>query len=77
MQSLSAASTPSAHTMANEAFVRWFDTGRAKKGGPQHITVVDESNDVFKEDDVNRLEGYSTVLWFPADQEQLTATLRI
>lgn len=76
VQSLSAASTQSAHTMATEAFVRWYDTGAVKKDGPQHVTVLDESNDVFKEEDVSRLEKYSTVLWFPADEEQLTKTFR-
>jgi hypothetical protein len=76
VQSLSAASSYSAHSVATEAFVRWFDLGPTKKDGPQHVTVVDESNDVFKEDDVSRLERFSRVLWFPADQGELTSTLR-
>jgi hypothetical protein len=77
IQSLSAASAPTAHSIAAESFIRWYDMGLPKKGsGPQHVTIIDESNDVFKEDDVSRLERFSTVLWFPADQEQLVATLK-
>jgi Domain of unknown function DUF1828 len=76
VQSLSAGSTQSAHSIATETFVRWFDLGPEKKGAPRHVTVVDESSDVFKEYDINRLDKYSTVFWFPADQDQLTSALR-
>jgi hypothetical protein len=77
VQSLSSASAPSAHSISLEAFSRWFDLGQEKRGTPKRITVIDESNDVFKDTDVSRLDRLSSVLWFPADQEELTSALSL
>ncbi|MDZ4802532.1 MAG: DUF1828 domain-containing protein [Bryobacteraceae bacterium] len=76
LQSLSAASTGSAHSVSAEAFLRLFDVGATKrKTDPQFVTVIDESNDVFKDHDITRLEQVSSVFWFPAQQDQLISTL--
>lgn len=75
VQSLSSASSPSAHSMSLEAFTRWFDLGQEKRGGPERATVIDESNDVFKDTDGSRPDRLSAIFWFPADQDQLSETL--
>jgi len=75
VQSLSSSSTSSAHSISLEAFSRWYDLGAEKPGGPKHVTVIDESNDVFKDADVSRLSRLSSVIWFPAEQDQLIAGL--
>lgn len=75
VQSLSAASTASAQSMAKDAFIRWYDLGTRRKEEPQRITVIDESNDVFRDSDLMRLDKLSSTFWFPADQGQLSATL--
>jgi hypothetical protein len=75
VQSMSSASASSAHSISLEVFSRWFDLGQEKRGGPKHVTVIDESNDVFKDTDIGRLDRLSSVFWFPADQDQLTESL--
>lgn len=71
---LSAGSSSSAHHGATDALARFIDVGAKpkKKSGAQYITVVDESNNVFKDYDIKRLTGFSSVCWFPAEQEDLT-----
>ncbi len=71
---LSAASSFSAHNVANEVAIRWLDLGKAK-ADRQYVTVIDESHDVFKARDIRRIEGLSEVIAFPTERDQLRAVL--
>jgi hypothetical protein len=71
---LSAASTFSAHNAANEVCIRWLDLGK-RKADQQYITVLDESHEVFKARDLNRIAGLSNVIAFPTEQDQLKGVL--
>ena len=73
---LSAASTVPAHRLSNEALSRWFGLGRSRKSGQQRFTILDDSHDVFKEADLKKVATLSTILTFPAEQEDLRAALR-
>jgi hypothetical protein len=70
---LGAASTVSAHGAANEVLARWFDL-KARRDS-QFVTVVDETHDVFKISDLNRVGRLSQVFAFPTDQDQIRSAL--
>jgi len=74
IQTLSTANSAAAHGLSNEVFRRWYDIS------PQHtqyqfLTVYDTNNDIFRDDDLARLGSLSTVLGFPAHQEELNLAL--
>jgi hypothetical protein len=66
---LSSMNTNSAHTMANELFTKWYDiekTGRTE----QRITVFDDRLNVYRDDDLERLQELSAVVPF-SDRQSL------
>lgn len=59
--SLHSGSTSQAHTLANEIFRRWYDLdspGRSE----QRVTVYDDRQDVYREEDLLRLRDLSDVV---------------
>jgi hypothetical protein len=74
VQTLSTANQQSAHTLANESFVRWYDLSEHRKEY-QFITVYDSNSDAFKQEDLARLGKASTVFGFPANDTQIHDTL--
>ncbi|HEX8821766.1 MAG TPA: DUF1828 domain-containing protein [Archangium sp.] len=57
-------STPSAaHTVANEVFTKWYDIAAAER--PENrVTVFDDSRDVYRPSDLERIAKFSDVLPF-------------
>ena len=59
-----------AHPLSNEIFRRWYDL-QPYRVNNQFITIYDETSNVFRDDDLQRLNDFSLVLGFPNDQEQI------
>lgn len=70
IQTLSTANLAAAHSLGNEVFRKWYDISEHRLQY-QFLTVYDTNNDVFRDDDIARLGSVSTVLGFPAHQEEL------
>ncbi len=68
---LSSGSRSAAHTRANEVFSRWFDLEERPE---QRVTVYDDSRDVYRDEDLRRIEEKSELLAF-SDREQLRRLL--
>jgi hypothetical protein len=73
VQTLSTGHRSSAHNMANEAFSRWYDLGPARD--EVFLTAWDESNDVFKLEDLDRLADLSIVFPFPSQARGISEVL--
>jgi len=65
----------SAHGLATDAFTKWYDLDLHYKKTNQFVSVYTSTNDAFKDADIRRLEGISTVLAYPADETKLNAIL--
>jgi len=70
----------SAHTQANEIFRRWYDLENGKhqngKAPDQRVTIFDDRNNVYKDEDLERLKELSILLSFsdrPAIRDVLAA----
>jgi len=65
---LSSQSSASSHQVATEVFRRQFDlaSGTRKE---QQVTIVDDRYDVFKDEDIERLERVSAVVPFSARKD--------
>lgn len=74
VQILSTANRFAAHTLSNEAFARWYDITPTRNDF-QCLTVYDSSNDVFREEDLKRLESVSNIVSFPAETDRLILSL--
>jgi hypothetical protein len=74
VQTLSTANTAASHNLSNEVFRRWYDLENLR---PQYqfLTIYDSNNDVFRADDLARIEGVSSTFGFPAQPEQIIASL--
>lgn len=70
IQTLATAGGTATHQMCTEAFRKWYDL-RDHQQGHQFITIYDSENSTFREDDLARLEEESTLLAFPAQEEQI------
>jgi hypothetical protein len=69
IQTLSTASSAASHPLSNEVFRKWYDLENVKPRY-QFLTVYDSNTDVFRSDDIARIEGVSSVFGFPAQEEQ-------
>ena len=74
VQILSTANRFAAHTLSNEAFARWYDISPTR-GQYQCLTVYDSSNDIFREEDLKRLQSFSDIVGFPAESDRLNLSL--
>jgi hypothetical protein len=74
VQILSTANRFAAHTLSNEAFAHWYDI-TPSRNEYQCLTVYDTSNDVFREEDLKRLESVSNIVGFPAESDRLNLSL--
>jgi hypothetical protein len=74
VQALSSRNPTSAHTSANELFVRWNDL-QNYRNTYQFITVYDDASTSMRDDDIARLNQWSTVFGFPHQREQFRETL--
>jgi hypothetical protein len=70
----SAANTASTHQVFNEILRKWVDL-MPLKDKAQFITVFDSSAASVREDDVERLGIFSTMVGFPAQQDELRLIL--
>lgn len=62
---LSTGSRSVAHTTSNEAFSRWYDL---RERAEQRVTLFDDRNDVFRDEDLRRLRDFSQVVPFSEHQ---------
>lgn len=74
VQILTTANRFAAHTLSNEAFARWYDI-TPSRNDYQCLTVYDSGNDVFREEDLKRLESVSSIVGFPAESDRLNLSL--
>lgn len=58
---LSSTTRPSAHVTANELFSRWYDLKGVEQLG-KRLTVFDDRQDVYRSEDLERLEDFSEVV---------------
>lgn len=74
VQILSTANRFAAHTLSVETFARWSDIAPVR---PQYqcLSIFDTTNDVFREEDLKRLEIVSEVVGFPVESERLKISL--
>lgn len=74
VQTLSSSNSAAAHSLSNEVFRKWYDL-EPMRPQYQFLTIFDSSNDVFRSDDLARIENHSTILGFPAQQESIIQVL--
>lgn len=70
---LGARQSQQAHSSANEIFRRWYDLNKAKRP-EERVTVVDDSQDVYRTEDLDRLADLSSVVSL-SDKDALAALL--
>jgi hypothetical protein len=68
VMTLSSQSSASSHQVATEVFRRQFDLASTTRT-EQQVTIVDDRYDVFKDEDVRRLERVSAVVPFSARKD--------
>lgn len=74
VQTLSTPSSVASHTMSTDAFCKWSDL-QPHRGHYQFVTIYDSSNDSFRDDDLKRLSSLSLLMGYPAQEEDIKATL--
>jgi hypothetical protein len=74
VQILSTANQSAAHILSVDAFARWSDIAPVRHQY-QCLSVYDTSNDVFREDDLKRLQVVSDIVGFPAESDRLNLSL--
>jgi hypothetical protein len=74
METLSTTTGASAHALATETFRRWFDLA-PRQSEHQFVTVYDSTPNMFRPDDLARLNEFSLVLGFPHDESRLYEAL--
>lgn len=75
VQTLSFSTIPNAHVAANEVFRKWWDL-RPHHNSHQFLTIYDAQNSrAIKEEDIERIAEFSTILTFPDEQDQIQETL--
>ncbi len=74
VQTVSSASSASAHPVANEVFRKWYDLSQLRQTH-NLVSIYESRNNVFRDDDITRLSDVSTVLAFPEQQDQIGAVL--
>lgn len=70
---LTSGSTSGAHTMSNEVLRKWIDLAVPERG-EQRVTLFDDSRDVYRGEDLDRLSLFSDVIPF-SDKTGLTELL--
>jgi hypothetical protein len=70
IETLSTSSPSNAHARANEVFTRLFDL-QSYRATHQVLTVYDSTMQIYKAEDLLRLEKFSQVFGFPQESEQL------
>lgn len=65
---LSAMNAQSAHNAANEIFRRWYDLQSMPGNDFQNVTLYDDRQTVYRDEDLHRLEDFSIVLPFSEKQ---------
>jgi hypothetical protein len=75
VQTLSAADSNTARHQAEDAFARWYDINEQRNGN-SFLTVYDSSSDAFREPDLRRLQDFSQLIRFPAQQQLFLEALR-
>lgn len=56
---LSSQNNSSAHSQANEVFRKWYDLEESRE---QHVTIFDDRFDVYRAEDLKRIEAMSTIV---------------
>jgi len=71
---LSTKNAVAAHGLSNEAFRKWYDLADHAEAFA-FVTAYDSTTDVFREEDVRRLEDVSTAFAYPAQSDDMAALL--
>ena len=74
VQTLSTRNPTTSHITATEVFRKWFDLAPVKSE-QQFVTIYDNNSANIRDEDLYRLDEYSTVLGFPNEREQIAETL--
>lgn len=74
LQIISTSNSSAAHQVATEMFAKWFDL-QDKQGEFQFLTVYDSESPVVRDEDIQRLGAFSTVLAFPAQTDAIMEAL--
>lgn len=70
IKTLSTGNSSAARGLSNEVLRCWYDL-QALRNQNQLITIYDTTNNVFKDDDLQRLGTLSTVMGFPSEQNSI------
>ena len=67
----------SAHSIANDTFVRWYDLGATniERSERRYITVYDDHQNIFRRDDIERLAQISETFGLPKQEQKLQVAL--
>lgn len=57
----SSGNSSQAHVIANELFRKWFDLDTPERA-EQRVTIFDDRYDIYRQDDLNRIRNYSSLL---------------
>jgi hypothetical protein len=71
---LATGSSAASHPLSNEVFRKWHDL-EGLKTSHQFLSVFDSRTNVFREEDLARLNDVSTVLAFPAQEDAIRSAL--
>lgn len=74
IEAISTRSPHSSHVIATEAFVKWSDLSEGSNS-KNFVTIYDTTANVFKEEDLKRLEGVSRLIPHPEGMPELLQTL--
>jgi Domain of unknown function DUF1828 len=74
VQTLSTLNPTASHSLSNELFRKWYDLD-AFRSQYDFLTIYDSNSDAFREDDLDRMRSMSTLLAFPAQQDEILQAL--
>ena len=75
IQVFPATSRGNSHNTGTNIFQKWYDIG-AYKQNYQFITILESKSEAYyRPDDIQRIEDYSTTLYYPAQEEEIISSL--
>jgi hypothetical protein len=72
---LSTQNANAAHPLCNEIFRKWYDLKKQHQSEFQFVTAYDSNTNIFKEEDLKRIEDYSTLIAFPAQSDIMQSVI--
>lgn len=72
---LSTQNANAAHPLCNEIFRKWYDLKKLHQSEFQFVTAYDSNTNIFKAEDLQRIEDYSTLIAFPAQSDVMQSVI--